>query len=107
MIKEKTRKQLERDPRLMVPIAFDDIFKVVFGSEENKDITAYLVSLLLKLPYEKVKGHVKFKEIRMLRGKKAVIEAQKPMWVQTDGEVKAQAKKISVSDLGEKVHFIY
>ena len=64
MIKEKTRKQLERDPRLMVPIAFDDIFKVVFGSEENKDITAYLVSLLLKLPYEKVKGHVKFKESR-------------------------------------------
>jgi len=64
MIKEKTRKQLERDPRLMVPIAFDDIFKVVFGSEENKDITAYLVSLLLKLPYEKVKGHIKFKESR-------------------------------------------
>lgn len=51
--------------------------------------------------------HVRFKEITMLRGKKAVIEADKPMWVQTDGEVKAQAKKITVSDLGEKVHFIY
>ena len=51
--------------------------------------------------------HVRFKEIQMLRGKKAVIEVNKPMWVQTDGEVKAQAKKISVSDLGEKVHFIY
>lgn len=51
--------------------------------------------------------HVRFKEIKMLRGKKATIEAKKPMWVQTDGEVKAQASKISVSDLGEKVHFIY
>ena len=51
--------------------------------------------------------HVRFKEIKMLRGKKATIEADKPMWVQTDGEVKTQAKKITVSDLGEKVHFIY
>lgn len=51
--------------------------------------------------------HVRFREIKMLRGKKATIEADKPMWVQTDGEVKAQARKITVSDLGEKVHFIY
>lgn len=51
--------------------------------------------------------HVRFKEIQMFRGKKALIEVNKPMWVQTDGEVKAQAKKISVSDLGKKVHFIY
>lgn len=51
--------------------------------------------------------HVRFKEIQMLRGKKAVIEVNKPLWVQTDGEVKAQASKITVSDLGEKVHFIY
>ncbi len=52
-------------------------------------------------------NHVRFKEIQMFRGKKAVIEAKKPMWIQTDGEVKAQASKIAVSDLGEKVHFIY
>lgn len=51
--------------------------------------------------------HVRFKEITMLRGKKATIEAKNPMWVQTDGEVKAQARKITVSDLGKKVHFIY
>ncbi len=51
--------------------------------------------------------HVRFKEITMLRGKKATIEAKKPMWVQTDGEVKTQASKITVSDLGKKVHFIY
>ena len=52
-------------------------------------------------------NHVRFKEIQMMQGKKAVIETQKPMWVQTDGEVKAQATKITVSDFGEKVHFIY
>ena len=52
-------------------------------------------------------NHVRFKEIQMLRGKKATIVVDKPMWVQTDGEVKAQAKKISVSDFGKKVHFIY
>ena len=51
--------------------------------------------------------HIRFKEIKMLRGEKATIEAEKPMWVQTDGEVKTQAKKITVSDLGKKVHFIY
>jgi len=51
--------------------------------------------------------HVRFKEVQMLRSKKAVIEVNKPMWVHTDGEVKAQASKITVSDLGEKVHFIY
>ena len=51
--------------------------------------------------------HTRFKEIQMFRAKKALIETKKPMWVQTDGEVKAQAKKILVSDLGKKVHFIY
>ena len=51
--------------------------------------------------------HVRFKEITMLRGKKITIEVEKPMWVQTDGEVKTQARKISVSDFGKKVHFIY
>ena len=62
MNKTKTRKELENNPNFIVPIAFDDIFKVVFGSEENADITAYLVSLLLKIPYEKVKGKIVFKD---------------------------------------------
>lgn len=51
--------------------------------------------------------HIRFNEIKMFRAKKAVIETQKPMWIQTDGEVKAQASRISVSDFGKKVHFIY
>ena len=40
MEKRKNRDELERDPKLIVPIAADDIFKVVFGTEENADITA-------------------------------------------------------------------
>ena len=57
----KTRNKLETDPNSIVPIVFDDLFKIVFGREENADITAYLVSLLLKIPYERVKGKIKFK----------------------------------------------
>jgi len=60
----KSKKDNKRDPNLMVPIIFDDIFKRVFGSEENADITAYLVSLLLKIPYEKVNGNIVFKSTK-------------------------------------------
>lgn len=65
------------------------------------------LKILRILPTAYEGKHIRFKEIRMLRGKKATIETEKPMWVQTDGEVKAQAKKITVSDFREKVHFIY
>ncbi|MBR5597512.1 MAG: diacylglycerol kinase family lipid kinase [Lachnospiraceae bacterium] len=65
------------------------------------------LKLLRILPTAYDGKHTRFKEITMLRAKKAVIEVKKPMWVQTDGEVKTQASKITVSDLGEKVHFIY
>ena len=69
------------------------------------DAKRWKVLRILPTAYEG--NHVKFKEIQMFKAKKAVIETKKPMWVHTDGEVKAQAKKISVSDLGKKVHFIY
>ena len=65
------------------------------------------IKVLRILPTAYEGKHTRFKEITMLRAKKAVIETKKPMWVQTDGEVKAMASKITVSDLGEKVHFIY
>ena len=65
------------------------------------------IKVLRILPTAYDGKHTRFKEITMLRAKKAVIETKKPMWVQTDGEVKAMASKITVSDLGEKVHFIY
>lgn len=69
------------------------------------DVSKLKVLRILPTAYDG--KHVRFKEIKMLRAKKATIEVEKPMWVQTDGEVKAQASKITVSDLGKKVHFIY
>lgn len=65
------------------------------------------IKLLRILPTAYEGKHVRFKEVSMLRAKKAVIEVDEPMWVQTDGEVKTMAQKITLSDLGEKVHFIY
>ncbi|MBR5578353.1 MAG: diacylglycerol kinase family lipid kinase [Lachnospiraceae bacterium] len=52
-------------------------------------------------------NHVGHKEVSMYQAKEAVFKAEKPLWVHTDGEVKAQATEIKLSDLGEKIHFIY
>lgn len=85
------------------PDALDDdgLLDLCVASDASK------LKVLRILPTAFSGKHVRFKEIQMLRAKKASIEAKKPMWVQTDGEVKTQASKITVSDLGEKVHFIY
>lgn len=85
------------------PDALDDdgLLDLCVASDASK------LKVLRILPTAFSGKHVRFKEIQMFRAKKASIEAEKPMWVQTDGEVKTQASKITVSDLGEKVHFIY
>ena len=62
MKKNVTREMAMKDPNLIVPIAFDIIFKEVFGTKKNIKITEYLVSILLNIPYEEVKGRVDFKE---------------------------------------------
>lgn len=51
--------------------------------------------------------HVGNKEIHMYQAKEAVLEATEPLWVHTDGEVKAQAMRIRLFDSGSKIHFIY
>ena len=79
----------------------DGLLDMCVASDANK------LRVLRILPTAYEGKHVRFKEITMLRGKKITIEVDKPMWVQTDGEVKTQACKITLSDLGEKVHFIY
>lgn len=50
--------------------------------------------------------HVGNKEVHMYRAKEAVITSKEPLWVHTDGEVKLQATKIRLRDLGERIHFI-
>ena len=52
-------------------------------------------------------NHVKYPEVTMLRAGEAVISSKVPLWVHTDGEVRAMASRIRLSDSGEKVHFIY
>lgn len=88
---------------MFCPDALDDDGRLDFcvGSNAGK------LRILRILPTAFRGNHVRFKEIRMFRAKKALIEVERPMWVQTDGEVKAQTTKIILSDLGQKVHFIY
>lgn len=71
MKRNVTREMAMKDPNLIVPIAFDIIFKEVFGTKKNIKITEYLVSILLDIPYEEVKGKVDFKE-KELSGKKVM-----------------------------------
>ena len=46
---------------LIVPIAADEIFKEIFGNPKNIVFTEYLISALLNIPYESVKGKIEFK----------------------------------------------
>lgn len=46
------------------PITRDKIFKMIFGNEEYPNITAYLVSILLNIPYQLVKGKIVFKNTK-------------------------------------------
>mgnify|MGYP004660520019 CR=1 FL=1 len=46
------------------PLTKDKIFKMIFGNEEYPNITAYLVSILLNIPYQLVKGKIVFKNTR-------------------------------------------
>jgi len=58
MRKYVTRKECENDPNLIVPIAFDDLFHEVFGIQKNVANTEALLSALLGIPYDEIKGHV-------------------------------------------------
>ena len=61
MTNTQTKEILINDPRYIVPVSFDILFKELFGKEENADITAFLISALLDIPYHDVKGKIKFK----------------------------------------------
>ena len=67
MLKNITKDEAKNNPNLIVPIAFDDVFKEVFGKEENINALEYLVSILLDIPYDDVKGKVYLKSNRKYR----------------------------------------
>lgn len=59
MIKNVTKKDLESNPNLIVPLASDEIFYKVFGTEENVSNTEALISAFLGIPIKYLKGRVK------------------------------------------------
>ena len=47
MLKNITKDEAKNNPNLIVPIAFDDVFKEVFGNSQNIEVLEYLISILL------------------------------------------------------------
>ena len=50
--------------KVITPITNDKIFKMIFGNEKYPNITAYLVSVLLNIPYQLVKDKIVFKNTK-------------------------------------------
>ena len=48
----------------IIPLTFDPAFKLMWGNEEHPEVTALLISKLLKIPYEEVVGKVRFTQSR-------------------------------------------
>ena len=65
MIKNVARSECENNPNFIVPIAFDDVFHEVFGTQKNIKNTTLLVSALLNIPYKEIDGKVKIKNVGM------------------------------------------
>ena len=69
MIKHVTKEEIKNNPNLIVPIAYDEVFKEVFGNVQNIEVLEYLVSILLDIPYDDVKGHVILKSNKKYKPK--------------------------------------
>ena len=50
-----------KNKNLIVPIAYDEVFREIFGNPKNIVFTEYLISALLNIPYENIKDKVCFK----------------------------------------------
>jgi len=55
-----SKEKLLGNPKYIVPISYDLMFRELFG--KNPDVTAFLISALLGIPYEDVKGKIIFKD---------------------------------------------
>jgi len=60
MILNVTKKEIQNNPNLIVPIVCDEVFREIFGNPKNVVFTEYLISALLDIPYQEVKGRVYF-----------------------------------------------
>lgn len=44
----------------IIPLTFDECFKLMWGNENHPEVTALLISKLLRIPYEEVEGRIRF-----------------------------------------------
>ena len=65
MLLNLTKKDAINNPRYIVPAAWDTIFKELFGTIKNIDILELLISVLLNISYDDIKGKIKFQSIKM------------------------------------------
>lgn len=83
-IKDLPRNKLENNPKYIVPIAFDDIFRELFGTDKNIKVTTYLISAILNIPYKELIGHVRIKNPKMNNFKVKEKHAEKDIVVSVD-----------------------
>lgn len=55
-----TKEKLLNDKQYFVPISYDEVFERCFANIDNTNNTVYLASVLLDMPYEVIKGHIRF-----------------------------------------------
>ncbi|MCI8778989.1 MAG: hypothetical protein HFI87_07560, partial [Bacilli bacterium] len=53
---------VEIKEKKLVPIKCDMVFKKMWGDPDNLDRLAALLSIILKIPYEKIKGNIEIIE---------------------------------------------
>ena len=61
MISKITKDKIINNDNLIVPIAYDEVFREIFGNPKNIIFTEYLISALLNIPYDFIKNKVSFK----------------------------------------------
>ena len=60
-MKNNTKDKNIINKNFIVPIAYDEVFREIFGNPKNIVFTEYLISALLNIPYENIKDKVCFK----------------------------------------------
>ena len=79
----------------------DGLLDICVASDASK------LRILRILPTAFSGNHIKFREVQQLRVREITIRTKAPMWVQTDGEVKAETSEIRVFTHHQQVRFVY
>lgn len=103
IIKYVTKEMAMKNPNLMVPIAFNDVFQEVFGKEENSNLTAILISALLDIPYDDVKDKIIFKNSKLnkinVNSKKGIKDVVFIVDIQEPLKISLEMNKYNINDI--------